>query len=175
MSDNIPDNVPTIETADDQPTTSEGSATTASTPKNKAARVEPAPYAFTDADHELVERLGPNDQDGLSRRQIDVWQVCYLLQRDLGRSPRQNELSAALNMTSAQGCRAHFAKIADAGFMRNEGRNWIATARGEVAKKEATVSAPADDSAPEEAPAASAAIASPTDVFSPSGSDTSVF
>lgn len=70
---------------------------------------------------------GPTEAQGYTPRQITVWQTMLRMQIDAnGQPPTQAELSAALGMSSVQGARAHFHRLAEGGYMRHVNRTWYA-------------------------------------------------
>jgi SOS-response transcriptional repressor LexA len=70
---------------------------------------------------------GPTLEGGFTQRQIDVWHAAMMLQaHSKGRSATQSEISRSLGMGSTQGARSHFARLAEAGYMKHTNRRWYA-------------------------------------------------
>ena len=86
---------------------------------------------------------GPSEQDGYTPRQVAVWQTMFRMQVEgQGQPPTQAQVSAALGMSSVQGSRAHFHRLAEGGYMRHVNRTWYAVVpAGDTPAPEAPVSA----------------------------------
>jgi SOS-response transcriptional repressor LexA len=70
---------------------------------------------------------GPTLAAGFTQRQIDVWNAAMVLQaHSKGKAATQSEISRSLGRGSTQGARAHFARLAEAGYMKHTNRRWYA-------------------------------------------------
>lgn len=75
---------------------------------------------------------GPSEQQGFTPRQIAVWQTMLRMQVDAGgQPPTQAQVSGALGMSSVQGSRAHFHRLAEGGYMKHINRTWYAVVPAE--------------------------------------------
>ncbi len=70
---------------------------------------------------------GPTEAEGYTPRQIAVWHAFYRLQHEGGGvPPTQQQVSKAVGLTSVQGARAHYERLALGGYMKHKGRVWVA-------------------------------------------------
>ena len=99
-------------------------------PNNNGRRGRPAiRFASPLPDLPTISDLhrGPTLADGYTERQIEVWRAVLRLQAaKAGKPPTQHEVSKALGMSSVQGARAHYARLAEGGFMKHRHRTWFA-------------------------------------------------
>jgi SOS-response transcriptional repressor LexA len=118
-------------------------------PNNKGRRGRPAiRFAAPLPDLPLLADLarGPSLAEGYTERQIEVWQTVLRLQAAGGnKPPTQHDVSKALGMSSVQGARAHYARLAEGGYMRHRQRTWYAVLPPEPTPEPTTSPAPADE------------------------------
>ena len=129
-------------------------------PNNKGRRGRPSirlaqPLPDLPALSDLTQ--GPRLCDGYTERQIEVWKTVLRLQVAAGnKPPTQHDVSKALGMSSVQGARAHYARLAEGGYMKHKHRTWYAVLPPAAPSSDAAAS-------PTTGPATSPAV--PDEVF----------